>query len=59
MLSPKPAIAKQGIAFAVRRDATVGDLQVLDIMIQNKLATGEIDELGKGYIDKLAKPQSK
>ncbi|MNG21965.1 hypothetical protein D3C84_1063990 [compost metagenome] len=52
---PNPPIAKQGIAFAVRRDAKLSDMQVLDIFVQNKLATGEIDELGKSYIDKLSK----
>ncbi|MFG0396597.1 substrate-binding periplasmic protein [Pseudomonas alloputida] len=55
VLLPNPPIAKQGIAFAVRRDAKLSDMQVLDIFVQNKLATGEIDELGKGYIDKLSK----
>lgn len=56
-LLPNPPIAKQGIAFAVRRDATLSDMQVLDIFVQNKLATGEIEELGKSYIEKLSKNQ--
>lgn len=55
VLLPNPPIAKQGIAFAVRRDAKLSDMQVLDIFVQNKQATGEIEELGKDYINKLSK----
>ncbi len=47
---PNPAIAKQGIAFALRRNADVSDLQTLDIFIENKQAIGEVAALGKTYL---------
>ncbi|MCY1266463.1 lysine-arginine-ornithine-binding periplasmic protein [compost metagenome] len=42
---PKPALAKQGVAFGVRRDASAADLQVLNIYITQRRETGEIDRL--------------
>jgi polar amino acid transport system substrate-binding protein len=53
-LHPAPAIAKQGIGFGLRRDASEADLQVLDIFIQDKAATGDIAALGKTYLDQIA-----
>ncbi|MNP60909.1 hypothetical protein D3C76_1560390 [compost metagenome] len=50
---PSPPIAKQGIAFAVRLDAPPADLQVLNIMIQNEVASGQVAALGKYYIERL------
>ncbi|MDH4567289.1 transporter substrate-binding domain-containing protein [Pseudomonas sp. BN414] len=42
---PKPALAKQGVAFGVRRDASAADLQVLNIYVTQRRETGEIDAL--------------
>jgi polar amino acid transport system substrate-binding protein len=42
---PKPALAKQGVAFGVRRDASAADLQVLNIYVNQRRETGEIDAL--------------
>ncbi len=42
---PKPALAKQGVAFAVRRDASAADMQVLNIYVTQRRDTGEIDKL--------------
>lgn len=50
---PNPSIAKQGIAFAVRLEAEPADLQVLNIMIQNEIASGQVAALGKHYIERL------
>jgi polar amino acid transport system substrate-binding protein len=50
-MHPVPALAKQGIGFGLRRDATEADLQVLDIFIDNKAAVGDIAALGSVYID--------
>jgi polar amino acid transport system substrate-binding protein len=55
-LAPTPAISKQGIAFGLRRDASWADVQALNFFITEKLATGEIQRIGQGYIDKLAVP---
>lgn len=42
---PKPALAKQGVAFGVRRDISAADLQVLNIYVTQRRETGEIDRL--------------
>lgn len=42
---PQPALAKQGVSFALRRDITAADLQVLNIYLSQRRATGEIDAL--------------
>ncbi|MGV8918934.1 MAG: substrate-binding periplasmic protein [Pseudomonas sp.] len=42
---PKPALAKQGVAFGVRRDASAADLQVLNIYLTQRREAGEIDAL--------------
>ncbi|MCO7515442.1 transporter substrate-binding domain-containing protein [Pseudomonas sp. S 311-6] len=42
---PKPALAKQGVAFGLRRDASAADLQVLNIYVTQRRETGEIDAL--------------
>jgi polar amino acid transport system substrate-binding protein len=57
-LEPTPAITKQGIAFGLRRDASWADVQALNFFIEEKAATGQIQQIGQAYIDKLAKPQN-
>ncbi|AOE84117.1 transporter substrate-binding domain-containing protein [Pseudomonas sp. TCU-HL1] len=42
---PKPALAKQGVAFGLRRDASAADLQVLNIYVSQRRENGEIDAL--------------
>lgn len=42
---PNPALAKQGVSFGVRRNATPADLQVLNIYLTQRRETGEIDAL--------------
>ncbi|WP_271407976.1 transporter substrate-binding domain-containing protein [Pseudomonas sp. Q1-7] len=42
---PEPALAKQGVAFGLRRDASAADLQVLNIYVTQRRETGEIDAL--------------
>ncbi|SDJ34185.1 amino acid ABC transporter substrate-binding protein, PAAT family [Pseudomonas delhiensis] len=42
---PKPALAKQGVAFGMRRDISAADLQVLNIYVTQRRETGEIDRL--------------
>lgn len=49
-LSPAPALAKQGVAFGLRRDVSAADLQVLNIFLEDKVATGAVDELIKNAI---------
>lgn len=42
---PVPALAKQGVAFGVRRDIGFADLQVLNIYLTQRRETGEIAAL--------------
>lgn len=42
---PKPALAKQGVSFGVRRDITPADLEVLNIYLKQRRDAGEIDRL--------------
>ena len=40
---PRPALAKQGVSFGMRRDVSAADLQVLNIYLTQRRETGEID----------------
>ena len=42
---PEPALAKQGVSFALPRSVTEADRDVLDIYLTQRRATGEIDAL--------------
>lgn len=42
---PSPAIAKQGIAFGVRKSVPLEDVQVLDIYLEEQVATGNVQRL--------------
>ena len=42
---PKPALAKQGVSFGLRRDVSAADLQVLNIYLTQRRETGEIEAL--------------
>jgi polar amino acid transport system substrate-binding protein len=42
---PNPAIAKQGIAFGLRNSVPLEDIQVLDIYLEEMVATGAVQRL--------------
>ncbi|WP_462402659.1 substrate-binding periplasmic protein [Pseudomonas sp. Marseille-QA0332] len=42
---PRPALAKQGVSFGVRRDISAADLEVLNIYLRQRRDTGEIQQL--------------
>ncbi|MNH43599.1 hypothetical protein D3C79_1055470 [compost metagenome] len=42
---PKPALAKQGVSFGVRRDISSADLEVLNIYLRQRRDTGDIQQL--------------
>lgn len=52
-LFPEPAVAKQGIAFGLRRSASAADIDALNIFIEEKAATGQTADLFKTYVDKI------
>ncbi len=51
---PEPAIAKQGIAFAFRKTVPLQDVQVLDIYLEEQIATGNIQRLYDAAVAKMA-----
>ncbi len=42
---PEPALAKQGISFALSRELSPADVAVVDIFLEGKVADGEVDRL--------------
>ncbi|MBK5001329.1 transporter substrate-binding domain-containing protein [Pseudomonas sp. S31] len=42
---PKPALAKQGVAFGLRRDIAAADLEALNIYLRQRRDAGEIQQL--------------
>ncbi|MDH0705387.1 transporter substrate-binding domain-containing protein [Pseudomonas sp. GD03862] len=42
---PKPALAKQGVSFGVRRDISPADLEVLNIYLRQRRDNGDIQQL--------------
>jgi polar amino acid transport system substrate-binding protein len=42
---PDPAIAKQGIAYGLRNSVPLEDIQVLDIYLEEQIATGAVQRL--------------
>ncbi|MFC7397363.1 substrate-binding periplasmic protein [Chelatococcus sp. GCM10030263] len=50
---PQPAVAKQGIAYGLRRSATAADVDVLNIFLEEKAATGQTATIFQTYVDKI------
>lgn len=50
---PEPALAKQGIAFGIRREVNAADIEAFNIFIQEKIAKGEVDAIVKDYVSKI------
>jgi polar amino acid transport system substrate-binding protein len=44
-LNPAPALAKQGVAFGLPHGLSFSDVEVVDIFLEEKVATGHVDEL--------------
>lgn len=44
-LTPKPALAKQGVAFGLPHGLSAADVAVVDIFLEEKVATGHVEEL--------------
>jgi polar amino acid transport system substrate-binding protein len=54
---PDPPLARQGVAFGFAKNVPLEDIQTLDILIEQMVATGEVDQMFKDYATKLAKAQ--
>lgn len=54
-LNPKPALAKQGVSFGLPHGMTASDVEVVNIFLEERVATGHVDELIKKAIDQVLK----
>jgi polar amino acid transport system substrate-binding protein len=54
---PDPPLARQGVAFGFAKSVSLEEIQTLDILIEQMVATGEVEKMFKDYAAKLAKPQ--
>jgi polar amino acid transport system substrate-binding protein len=50
---PQPAIAKQGIAFGLRKSVPLEDVQVLDIYLEEQVATGNVQRLYDAAVEAM------
>ncbi|WP_275785339.1 substrate-binding periplasmic protein [Pararhizobium gei] len=53
--SPTPALAKQGVSFGLPHDMAASDVEVVNIFLEEKVATGHVDELIKKAVDQVLK----
>lgn len=44
-LNPEPALSKQGVAFGLPRSLSYADIEVLNIFLEEKVATGHVKQL--------------
>ncbi|MBZ9672661.1 transporter substrate-binding domain-containing protein [Mesorhizobium sp. B2-1-8] len=53
--NPTPALAKQGVAFGLPHDLSFSDVEVVNIFLEEKVATGEVDALIHKAVDEVLK----
>ncbi|CCV09632.1 ABC transporter substrate-binding protein [Mesorhizobium metallidurans STM 2683] len=54
-LNPVPALAKQGVAFGLPLDLSASDVEVVNIFLEEKVATGHVDDLIRKANDEVLK----
>jgi polar amino acid transport system substrate-binding protein len=54
-LNPEPALAKQGVAFGVPHQLSAADVEVVNIFLEERVATGHVDELIRKAVDEVLK----
>lgn len=54
-MNPTPALAKQGVAFGLPLSLSAADKAVVDIFLEEKVATGHVDELIHKAVDEVLK----
>ncbi|MCG5478459.1 substrate-binding periplasmic protein [Sinorhizobium alkalisoli] len=54
-LNPEPALAKQGVAFGLPHQLSAADAEVVNIFLEEKVATGHVDELIHKAVDEVLK----
>lgn len=51
--NPTPALAKQGVAFGLPRSLSAADVDVVNIFLEEKVATGQVDDLIRKAVDEV------
>ncbi|MBB4570806.1 substrate-binding periplasmic protein [Rhizobium leucaenae] len=54
-LNPKPALAKQGVSFGLPHNMSAADVEVANIFLEEKVATGHVDELIHKAVEEVLK----
>lgn len=52
-LEPTPALAKQGVAFGLPAGLSVQDIEVVNIFLEERVATGHVDALISASVDQV------
>ena len=55
VLTPTPALTKQGVSFGLPRQISAADVAVVDIFLEERVATGHVDELIHKAVDEVLK----
>lgn len=53
--NPSPALAKQGVAFGLPKQLSFADVEVVNIFVEEKVATGQVDDYIKKAVDEVLK----
>ncbi|NRP20669.1 putative amino-acid ABC transporter-binding protein [Ensifer adhaerens] len=54
-LNPTPALARQGVAFGLPHQLSAADVEVINIFLEERVATGHIEELIRKAVDQVLK----
>ena len=55
VMNPVPALAKQGVAFGLPAQLSYSDIEVVNIFLEDKVATGQVEELIRKAVDEVIK----
>ena len=53
--NPAPALAKQGVAFGLPKQLSFADVEVVNIFVEEKVATGQVDGYIRKAVDEVLK----
>ncbi len=54
-MNPTPALAKQGVAFGLPHQLSAADVEVVNIFLEERVATGHVEELIRKAVDQVLK----
>ena len=54
-LNPKPALAKQGVSFGLPHQLSAADVEVVNIFLEERVATGHVEDLIRKAVDQVLK----